>query len=102
GSVAAANGQVGDIHRVSILARGHTLGSAAVRADAEAALLTREQLMHRLVVHLAGVAAEELMFGTPSTGAERDLAQATTLARNLVARYGMSQTLGRMRLCAPE
>jgi cell division protease FtsH len=99
---AAANGQVGDIHRVSILARGHALGSASVRADAEAALLTREQLTHRLVVHLAGVAAEELAFGTPSTGAEKDLAQATSLARDLVARYGMSPALGRMRLCAPE
>ena len=99
---AAANGQIGDLHRVSILGRGHTLGSATVRADAEAALLTREQLTQRLVVHLAGLAAEELVFGSPSTGSERDLSEATTLARDLVARYGMSRAIGRMRLCAPE
>ncbi|MDQ1711163.1 MAG: cell division protease FtsH [Frankiaceae bacterium] len=99
---AAAGGRIGDVHRVSILTRGHSLGTASVRADAEAALLTREQLVHRLVVHLAGIAAEELRFGSPSTGAEKDLADATALARDLVARYGMSPALGRMRLCAPE
>ena len=100
--VAAANGQVGDVHRVSILARGHTLGTASVRADAEAAVLTREQLTHRLVVHMAGAAAEEMVFGSPSTGAEKDFAAATALARDIVARYGMSPAIGRIRLSAPE
>lgn len=99
--VAAAIGKVDEVHRVSILAAGRTLGSTS-RSDSEAALLTRTQLQARLVTHMAGVAAEELVFGEPSTGAERDLEQASALARDIVARYGMSERLGRTRLLSRD
>ena len=99
---AAAQGLTGDVHRVSIVASGHSLGSATLRADAEAALLTRDQLAHRLVVHLAGSVAEEMVFGSPSTGSENDFAQATRLAKDVVTRFGMSPAIGPMRLAGPE
>jgi cell division protease FtsH len=49
---------------------------------------------------MAGLAAEELVFGVPSTGAEQDLAQATELARDMVGRFGMGAR--RRRLLAAE
>jgi cell division protease FtsH len=73
-----------------------------MKADSEAALLTGTQLRDRLIVHLAGAAAEELAFGEASTGSEKDFEQATQLARNIVARYGLSPSLGRMRLLAKD
>lgn len=100
--VAAASGRLEDALRVSILAAGRAVGSAVTGADAEMVLRTRSQLQARLAVHLAGLAAEELVFGEPSTGAEHDLEQATDLARDLVARYGMSERLGRARLLAKD
>jgi cell division protease FtsH len=99
--VSAATGRFDDIHRVSILARGRALGTATTnRADAEALILSRSQLISRLVTHLAGRAAETLVFGEPSTGAEDDLILATGLTRDIVARFGMSEKVGALRFLA--
>ena len=100
--VATASGRFDDVHRVSILARGRTLGTAGVHREDESALLTRSQLRGRLVGLMGGLAAEELVFGEPSTGSEKDIEQATSLARDLVARYGMSPKLGRARLLSRD
>jgi cell division protease FtsH len=54
------------------------------------------------MVHLAGVASEELIFGEPSTGSEEDLRLASDLVRDIVARFGMSEKLGRLRLLAAD
>jgi cell division protease FtsH len=99
---AAATGRFDDVHRVSILARGSTMGNATINADSEAAMLTRDQLHARIMIHLAGAAAEVLVFGNPSTGSERDIEHATNLARDMVARYGMSERLGWLRFLAPD
>ncbi|MDQ1712812.1 MAG: cell division protease FtsH [Frankiaceae bacterium] len=100
--VAAATGRLDNVHRVSILTRGRNLGSTLMGADDEVSVLTRTDLRRGLMIHLAGVAAEELVFGEPSTGSEQDLVQATRLARDIVARYGMSEKLGKMRLLAVD
>jgi len=100
--VAAATGRTEEIHRVSILAQGRNIGSTSFRSDSEDIMLTRSHLHNRLMVHLGGVAAEELVFGEPSTGAEDDLKSASDLARDIVARFGMSEKLGRMRLLAAD
>jgi cell division protease FtsH len=60
------------------------------------------QLEDQLATALSGRAAEELLFGEPSTGSDADLERATDLARDLVARHGMSERLGRVRLMAAE
>jgi cell division protease FtsH len=57
-------------------------------------LLTRDGLMERLCGLLGGRAAEELVFGEVTTGAQNDLERATALARQMVAVYGMSERIG--------
>ncbi len=99
---AAALGRFDEVHRVSILGRGANLGTTTMKADAEAAMLTRSQLHNRIVVHLAGAAAETLLFGEPSTGSERDLELATNTARDMVTRFGMSDKLGWLRFLGPD
>ena len=96
--VAAAAGRAEDVHRVSILARGRAVATTQMNTDAEASLLSTSQLRGQLVTQLGGIAAETLVFGEASTGGEQDLEQATDLARDMVARYGMSPTLGPVRL----
>ena len=51
---------------------------------------------------LGGRAAEELVYGTKTTGAQNDIEQATTLARNMVTRWGMSEKLGLVQLAPRE
>jgi cell division protease FtsH len=98
--VAAAAGRAEEVHRVSILARGRAVATTQIQADTEASLLSRTQLRGKLVTLMAGIAAENLIFGEGSTGGEQDIEQATDLARDIVARYGMSNTLGPVRLLA--
>jgi cell division protease FtsH len=95
--VAAAVGRTDDVHRVSLVARGRSLGSATPR-DGDAVVRTRSQLTDQLTILMAGVAAEELVLGEPSTGAEDDLEHATALARDMVGRFGMHPELGPVRL----
>lgn len=99
--VSAASGQLGELHRVSILATGPNIGTTS-RLDNEAALLTERHLKSRLATHLAGLASEQLVLGDRSTGSERDVEQATRLAREMVARYAMSDRVGPVRLLAAD
>ena len=94
--VAATLGRHEDIHRVTVLARGRTI-AAATFGDTEATLLTRSSLHNQLVATLGGVAAEDLVLGEGSTGAEQDLEHATDLARDMVTKYGMSDEVGPVR-----
>lgn len=100
--VAAATGRLEQTHRVSILAAGRKLGAAGVMGKEESAIATKAQLLSELVILLAGVASEELVFGEASTGSEKDLEQATGLARDIAGRYGLSERLGRPRLLAKD
>ncbi|HEX9775365.1 MAG TPA: ATP-dependent zinc metalloprotease FtsH [Actinomycetota bacterium] len=100
--VTAAVGKADELHRISILSRGKTVGTTSIAAEADAAMLTRSALERRLVIALAGLAAEELALGESSTGVENDLEVATWLARDMVGRWGMSRTLGRARLLAKD
>ncbi|HVE73802.1 MAG TPA: ATP-dependent zinc metalloprotease FtsH [Mycobacteriales bacterium] len=98
--VAAAAGGVDELHRVSILSRGRAAATTSLTADTEDALLTESQLTGKLATVLAGIATEALVFGEMSTGGEQDLEQATGLALDIVARFGMSERLGTVRLLA--
>ena len=100
--VAASLGHLEDIHRVTILARGRGVGMTAMRLDSDAVLFTRDELVDQLVIAMAGLAAEELVLGQGSTGAEQDIEHATYVAREIVGRYVMSETLGRVRLLAHD
>ena len=96
--VVAASGNRTDVDRVSILARGGGLGGTRLATDSDAVLLTASQLRAQLMQAMAGTAGELLHFGEGSTGSERDLEQATALARDIVARYGLSESIGTVRL----
>jgi cell division protease FtsH len=95
--VAAALGWADRLDKVSIIARGRGIGHLALLQD-DAIFQTREDLGDRITVAMAGVAAEEMALGQPSTGNEEDLERATNCARDMVGRYGMSERIGRVRV----
>ncbi|HSS65243.1 MAG TPA: ATP-dependent zinc metalloprotease FtsH [Gammaproteobacteria bacterium] len=83
------------VHKVSIIPRGiGSLGYTIQRPTEDRYLMTRDELENKIAVLLGGRAAEKLVFGHLSTGAADDMAKATDIARNMVARYGMDETLG--------
>ncbi len=97
--VAAALGKAGAVRKVSIVARGRGIGHlATVTGPEDGSVRRRSTIEVQLAVALAGLAAEELVFGEPSTGAEADLERATAWARDLAGRFGMSETVGPVRV----
>jgi len=83
------------VHKISIVPRGlGALGFTLNLPDRERQMMTRPELLARLRGLLGGRAAEEIVFGEPSTGAQNDLQKATELARSMVTEYGMSEALG--------
>ncbi len=86
------------VHRVSIVPRGQALGVTYQRPQTDRYNYPEAYLRARIVGMLGGRAAEEVVYGTRTTGAENDIEQATTLARNMVTRWGMSEALGMVQL----
>jgi cell division protease FtsH len=83
------------VQKISIIPRGiGALGYTIQRPTEDRYLMTREELEKKMAVLLGGRAAEMLVFGELSTGAADDLNKATDIARNMVMRYGMDETLG--------
>jgi len=83
------------VHKVSIIPRGiGALGYTIQRPTEDRFLMTRDELVHKIMVLLGGRAAEKLVFGHLSTGAADDLAKVTDIARDMVTRYGMVDELG--------
>jgi cell division protease FtsH len=85
------------IYKVTILARGRTGGHAMSVPEDDKGLMTRSEMIARLVFAMGGRAAEELVFREPTTGASSDIDQATKIARAMVTEYGMSAKLGAVR-----
>ena len=100
-AVAAAFSPGADpVQKISIVPRGRAaLGYTLQVPDEEQFLATRAALTERLTVLLSGRAAEELVLGESSTGAQDDLQTATAIARRMVCVFGMSDRLGPVR-CA--
>ena len=84
------------IHKATIVPRGDTLGMVAYLPEKDQMNLSKDQMLAHLDICMGGRVAEELIFGRGkvTTGAGSDLQQATSMARNMVAKYGMSETLG--------
>ena len=81
-------------NRVSIIPRGMALGVTQQSPSIDRHIMAQGELEARLRVLMAGYAAERLVLGSISTGAENDLKEATRLATHMVAHYGMSPRLG--------
>jgi cell division protease FtsH len=83
------------IQKVSIIPRGiGALGYNIQRPTEDRYLMTSEELENKMAALLGGRAAEQLVFNTLSTGASNDLDKATDIARSMIMRYGMDETLG--------
>ncbi|MEZ0362913.1 ATP-dependent zinc metalloprotease FtsH [Mycobacterium sp. pUA109] len=85
------------IYKVTILARGRTGGHAVSVPEDDKGLMTRSEMIARLVFAMGGRAAEELVFREPTTGAVSDIEKATKIARSMVTEYGMSAKLGAVK-----
>jgi cell division protease FtsH len=85
------------VYKVTILPRGRTGGHALVVPEDDKQLMTRTEMINRLVMSMGGRAAEELVFAEPTTGASSDIAQATKIAKAMVTEYGMSAKLGAVK-----
>jgi cell division protease FtsH len=90
------------VHRVTIVPRGQALGVTYQRPDSDRYNYPEGYLRARIVGMLGGRAAEEIVYGTKTTGAESDIEQATGLARRMVTRWGMSERLGMVQLAPRE
>ena len=87
------------VHRVTIVPRGQALGVTYQRPQTRSLQLPRSVPARASIIGmLGGRAAEEVVYGTRTTGAENDIEQATALARNMVARWGMSDAVGMVQL----
>jgi cell division protease FtsH len=94
-----AIGQVVSAQKLSIVARGRQLGTAAhMLTDRDAVMHARSDLERHLVSILAGLSSELIEFGEESTGSSDDLHAATKLARQMVTSYGMSPRLGHVTI----
>ena len=86
------------VRKVSIIPRGMAVGVTLATPDADRVAYSREDLEAKIKVALGGRAAEEIVYGTITTGAESDIQNLTQIARQMVGRWGMSEKLGPVAL----
>jgi cell division protease FtsH len=100
--VAHALPKTDPVHKISIIPRGRALGYTLTLPTEDKFLVARSELTDELAMLLGGRAAEEMIFADPTTGAANDIERATTVARQMVTEYGMSESLGPMRFGQPQ
>ncbi|MFB6770673.1 ATP-dependent zinc metalloprotease FtsH [Streptomyces sp. NPDC056337] len=84
------------VRKITIVPRGRALGVTLSTPDADKYAYTEEYLRGRIIGALGGMAAEHVVYGVITTGSESDLEQVTNIARGMVARWGMSERVGRL------
>ncbi|WP_425616172.1 ATP-dependent zinc metalloprotease FtsH [Anatilimnocola sp. NA78] len=82
------------VHKVTIVPRGMTLGTTQMLPSEDRMSMAESELRDQLVVLLAGRAAEMLIYGEGTVGAQNDLERATAIARHMVTSWGMSEQMG--------
>ena len=90
------------VRKISIIPRGHALGVTFQSPEKDRYGFDERYLRGRMTGLLGGRAAEELVYGAVTTGAESDLEQATALARHMVGRWGMSEAIGLVTVLPPD
>ena len=90
------------VRKVSIIPRGMALGVTLSTPDGDRVSYSLEELEAKIRVSLGGRAAEEVVYGTITTGAESDIEQLTEIARHMVGRWGMSETIGPVAVIAQD
>ena len=99
---AAAGAYSDPVTKVTILPRGKALGYTMVMPSDDKYSTTRNELLDQLVYAMGGRAAEELVFRDPTTGASNDIEKATGTARKMVTDFGMTRTVGAVKLGTTE
>jgi len=84
------------VHKVTIIPRGRALGVTMQLPTEDRYSLDREQILQNIAVLFGGRIAEEVFMGQMTTGASNDFERATEMARNMVTRWGMTESLGTM------
>jgi cell division protease FtsH len=82
------------VHKITIVSRGQALGLTISLPTEDRYLTTKTALMEQIAMTLGGRAAEELVFHEVTTGASNDLERVTSIAKQMVMRFGMSEKLG--------
>jgi len=97
--VAAKQTDSDPVHKITIIPRtSGALGYTMQISEQESVLMSKEELFNKIVTITGGRAAEEIVFGSITTGASNDIEQATKIARAMVTRYGMSSEFDMMAL----
>ncbi len=97
--VAAKQKESAPVHKITIIPRtSGALGFTMQLSEEENVLMTREEALNKIATFTGGRAAEELIFGTFTSGASNDIEQATKIARAMVTRLGMSKNFDMMAL----
>jgi len=84
------------VHKVTIIPRGRALGVTMQLPESDRYSMDKERLLNTIAVLFGGRIAEEVFMGQMTTGASNDFERATAIARDIVTRYGMTDTLGPM------
>jgi len=90
------------VRKVSIIPRGMALGVTFSAPETDRFNYEERELKARIRVALGGRTAEEIVFGEPTTGAESDIVQLTEIARQMVARWGMSREIGPLAVASQD
>ena len=97
--VAAKQTNSAPVQKITIIPRtSGALGYTMQVEEGNHYLMTKEELENKIATYTGGRAAEEVTFGSVTTGASNDIEQATKLARAMIARYGMSEDFGMVAL----
>ena len=97
--VAATQKHSAPVHKITIIPRtSGALGYTMQVAEEETLLMSKEEAYNKIATYTGGRAAEEIIFGSITSGASNDIEQATKLARAMVTRLGMSDSFGMMAL----
>ena len=97
--VAAKQKNSAPVQKITIIPRtSGALGYTLQVDEGEKSLMSKEELFNKIATFTGGRVAEELKFGSVTTGASNDIEQATRLARGMITRYGMSEEFGMVAL----
>ncbi|MCU1637390.1 MAG: cell division protein FtsH [Microbacteriaceae bacterium] len=98
--VATAMNNTDPVTKITILPRGRALGYTMVMPVEDRYSVSRNELLDQLAYAMGGRVAEEIVFHDPTTGASNDIEKATSTARKMVTEFGMSSSIGSVKLGA--
>jgi cell division protease FtsH len=90
------------VHKVSIISRGMALGWTMSLPEEDKYLVSKQELKQQIAGMMGGRAAEEIVFGDITSGAENDIQRSTQMARRMVTQWGMSEKLGTVAMGTKE